>query len=162
MRGGLDEIARYKIRHVFCFLTGIITGAIIGAIGITCLVSYRIDIYHKKIAELETSIQDRDARLEQLEKSMDSRGKLILKDIKVVLDYDEDKLEFDNIALEKHIKDKYKQLVGKEVRNIDIDLVAEVVDKRIFRLDGEEFKLKVTRVIVSETLKLWITVESAG
>jgi len=35
-------------------------------------------------------------------------------------------------------------------------MVGEVVDKRIMRIDDNSYKLKVDKVLVSESLKLWV------
>lgn len=74
-----------------------------------------------------------------------------------LLDYEGD--ELDKIALEKSIQGKYGQLLGKEVGAIDIDLVAEVVDERIMKLEEREYKLKLKKIMLAEVLKIWVEVD---
>jgi len=93
------------------------------------------------------------------EESVNNR-KFVIKSIEINLIYDGD--EIDELALEKHIKDKYNNLLGKEVKNVDIDMVGEVIDKRIMKLEDREFKLKVNKILLSEVLKIWVEVQDGN
>lgn len=126
-----------------------------GAAGLNMLVCYRIDTYHQKIRQLESAIEDRDVRLKKLEESAGSK-KVILKDIKVFLNFEED--DIDRITIEKFIRDKYKGLLGKEVKDIDMEIIEQVVDRRIFKIQDREFRLVVRKVMLTEILQVWIDV----
>ncbi|HBV87107.1 hypothetical protein [Desulfosporosinus sp.] len=147
---------QYKKGLKVCFVSGIIIGIIIGIAGFSVMVSYRMDQLYKKVAYLEQTIQDKNIVLEKFEKNINTWS-LIIKGIEVVLAFDGD--EIDKIQVEKNIKDKYATLLGKEVKKIDPDLIIEVVDKRIFKIDDKEYKLKVDRLILTEIMKIWISVE---
>ncbi|RKD33214.1 hypothetical protein BET03_09585 [Thermohalobacter berrensis] len=147
-----------KKKYLSFFLTlivGNIFGIIIGISIMTTLVSFRIDKYHEKIKYLENVIEDKDTKLKKLEKSINNR-RFILQSIEIILIYDGDDL--DKISLEKNIKEKYKNLLGKEVQKIDIDMVKEIVDQRIIKLDDKIYKLEVTKLVLSNVLKIWIKV----
>lgn len=141
-----------------CFLCGIAVGALAGVAIFSLLVSYRLDRYYQEIRQLELANEEKETRLGRLEESVD-KTKYILKRIEVSLIYEGD--ELDKIALEKSIKDKYCQLLGKEVGSIDADLVAEVVDERIIKLEEREYQLKLKRIILTEVLKIWVEVNQA-
>ena len=66
--------------------------------------------------------------------------------------------ELDEIEMKKHIKEKYLLLLGKKVEDIDADMVSEIIDKRIFKLKEKEYHLNVKKLIITETLKIWIEV----
>lgn len=155
MRGGVDKIKKRAAFAVF-FITGLISGFLLGSAAVSTLASYRIDSYHTKIRELEASVADRDVQLKKLKESI-NKNRFVLKNIEVVLEYDGD--EIDRITIEKHIKDKYNNLLGKEVRNIDTDILMEVVDNRIFKLEEREYRLKLERLVLADVLKLWVSVE---
>ena len=104
---------------------------------------------------MESANDEKETQLRRLEESVD-RTKYLLKKIEVNLIYDGD--ELDKIALEKSIKEKYGQLLGKEVTAIDIDLVAEVVDDRIIKLEEREYQLKLQKIMLAEVLKIWVAV----
>jgi len=142
-------------------MVGIITGILIGISILSIVVSYRMDTHYKEITYLKNTIQDKDARLEKLEKSINTQ-KVILKDIEVILNFGENKDgdEIDKIDIEKTIKEKYSTLLGKEVKNIDTDILIEVVDKRILKIDDKEYKMQVEKLIVTEILQIFIKVET--
>lgn len=138
-----------------CFVSGMILGILAGVAVFSLLVSYRMDQYYQEVRQLELANEEKETRLRKLAESVD-KTKHLLKKIEVILIYEGD--ELDKIALEKSIKAKYEQLLGKEVGAIDIDLVAEVVDERIMKLEGREYKLKLKKIILAEVLKIWVEV----
>lgn len=138
------------------FITGLIWGILIGSLLISILASYRIDKYHKEIIYLENIIIDKDAKLEKIEDIINTQY-IVVEDIEVYLDFLGD--ELDEIEIEKAIKEKYNNLLGKEVKDIDVDLLTEVIDKRIFKIGDEEYRLKVDKIILTEILKLYIKIE---
>jgi hypothetical protein len=141
---------------MICLITGVVIGIVLGVISLTVLVSYRMDMYSERISYLEAVVQDKDARLKKLEESINNT-RFILKDVEVILVYEGDNIE--KIDLEKHIKGKYNALVGKEVKSIDMDMAAAIIDNRIMRLGDQEYKLAVKKVMLSDVLKLWIEVD---
>lgn len=155
MWGGVDKIKK-RSAFVMFLTTGLIAGFLIGIVSVSTLAGYRIDCYYTRIRELESSVEDRNAQLKRLKESI-NKNKFILRDIEIILNYDGD--DIDRITIEKNIKQKYKNLLGKEVRNIDTDIVVEVVDKRIFKIEEREYRLRVDRLVLTEVLKLWIFVE---
>jgi hypothetical protein len=138
-------------KQLLCFSCGMFVGILAGVSVFSLLVSYRMDGYYHKIRELELANEEKETRLQRLEESVD-KTKYILKKVEVFLIYEGD--ELDKIALEKCIKEKYDQLLGKEVGSIDIDLVAEVIDDRIIKLDDKEYRLKLKQIILTEVLKI--------
>lgn len=154
-------MAQLKVKALkfsICFITGLLLGILLGAISLSTMVSYKLDEQYKRIAYLENTIQDKDAKLQKLENSINNRS-MILKDIEIDLDFDGD--EIDKIDIEKAIKEKYISLLGKEVKALDEDLIIEVVDKRIFKIEDREYKLQVSRLILTETLRISVIVEKS-
>lgn len=134
-----------------CFLSGMALGILTGVAAFSLLVSYRLDEYYQEIRRLEVTNEEKETRLRKLEESV-GKTKYLLKKIEVFLIYEGD--ELDKIALEKCIKEKYGQLLGKEVGSIDIDLVAAVIDERIMKLEDREYKLKLKQIILTDVLKI--------
>jgi len=151
-------------KFILCFVTGLICGILIGTLALSILVSSKMDRYYQEVRKLETIIEEKDVKLKKLGKRLEesvNQRKFLLKDVEVVLDFGdgEEEDEIDKMTLEKHIKEKYNHLLGQEVKSIDINIVAEVIDKRIFKIADREYKLKVTRVTLSETLTIWVRVD---
>ena len=152
----MNPLKKKGLKLKSCFIAGIIIGILIGTAAFNVIVSYRMDQFYKRIAYLEQTIQDNNTVLEKFEKNINTWS-LVIKGIEVVLVFDGD--EIDRLHVEKSIKDKYRTLLGKEVKKADPDLIIEVVDKRILKLNDKEYKLKVNKLILTEVLKIWISVE---
>ncbi len=148
-----------KTGYFLIIITGFICGLLTGISGFSLIASTRIDSYKSQIKSLETKLEQRDAQFETLNSKLEEaikNKKLILKDIDISLLYEGD--EFDKITVEKYIKNKFTHLLGNEINNINLDTVSEVIDKRIFIIDDRHYSLTVTRITLSETLKLFIQV----
>ena len=150
-----------KIKKFSCLIvlmTGFICGTVLGCTAVSTLVSYRIDTYIERIKYLESDIEEKNLKLEKYQESINNK-KFILRGIELNIKLSKiNEEEFDSIIVEKSIKEKYKELLGKEVKSIDIDLVAGVIDKRILKVDGKEYQLRVDRILLSDVMKLWVTI----
>lgn len=157
MWSNMGKLRGDNFKYIIYFFTGLIWGILIGSIIITSLISYRMDQHYKEITYLENIILDREAKLEKLEDTINTQY-VVLKDIEVHLDFQGD--ELDKIEIEKSIREKYTTLLGKEVKTIDADILIEVIDKRIFKIDKKEYRLRVDKLILTEILKIHIEVQS--
>ncbi len=146
---------------IICFISGILWGVIIGAVSISMLVSYRMDSFYERIAYLENTITDKDEKLARLEKSINNSN-IILKDIQIELEFGglspEQINQIDNIEIEKTIKEKFRPLLGKEVKGLDPDILLQIIEKRILKFDGAEYQLTVNKLILTDVMKLWVEV----
>lgn len=162
MRGVNDEMRKISFRFFICFITGIIGGILTGCTLMSALVSYRIDNYHEEIILLKTYIEENDAKYSKLKESFDSvnKKKFLVSDIEVFMIYkDDEEDDFDKMQLIKYIKDRYKDLLWKEVKGIDMDLVVKLVDEDVYRIENKNYKLGVDRVLISDVFKIWVTVK---
>jgi len=158
-------MSHFKKKTVYSLftLTGFICGLLAGIISFSLLASSRINSYKSLIKLLETKVEERDVQFETLNSKLEEaikNKKIVLKDINIALLYEGD--EFDKITVEKYIKNKFTHLLGNEITNINLDTVSEVIDKRIFIIDNRHYSLTVTRITLSEKLKLFIKVKSVS
>ena len=157
--GEIKNSSGYKF--LICFITGLIWGTVIGSLGISMLVSYRMDAFYEKIAYLEHTIADKNEKLDKLEKSINNSN-IVLKDISVILEFailSQEKVDkIDNIEIEKAIKEKFNPSLGKEIKNLDADILVQVIDKRILKFNNAEYQLTVNKLVLSDVLKLWVGV----
>jgi hypothetical protein len=142
---------------VTCLAAGTITGFLIGLALMVTIVSSRMEDHYRMNAYLESVISEKDARLEQLEKVINN-GSYVLKGIEIVFTCEEENV--DMLPLDIEIKKKLNTLLGREVKTLDAEMIAEVADKRIMRVEGREYQLFVKKLILGETLRLWIEVEA--
>lgn len=149
---------KHKKRYFTFFSLGLFIGIIMGVVIINFFISYKIDAYIKEIQHLNTIIEEDNVKLKKLKES--NNNKLLVKSINVNIEF-KDKEQEDEIVkidLEKHIKQKFNGLIGKEVDKIDGDILYEAVDKRIMKLYGREYQLRVTSIIISQ--EIMISVET--
>ncbi|MCY6369105.1 hypothetical protein OXH55_00405 [Clostridium ganghwense] len=132
----------------------------LGVIVINLLISYRIDNYMKEIQRLEKVIEEKEFRLERLEEKIDNK-RLMVNDIQIQLKYEDEEENDDivKIALEKHVKDKFKCLLGKEIEKTDGEVLLEIIDNRIMKIGSKEYQLKVKRIMISQVVKFWIEIK---
>ena len=158
-RNNFRNTAGYKF--IICFTTGLLWGTLAGSLGISLLVSHRMEGLYEKMAYLEHTIEDKDEKLDKLEKSINNAN-IVLKDVSVVLEFtnlSEEQLDLlDNIEIEKAIKEKYASSLGKEIRSLDADILLQVIDKRILRFKNADYQLTVNKLVLSDILKLWVSV----
>jgi len=137
------------------FTTGFLCGLLLGIVGHNALISSYVDEYHRQLNTLQAALKDSETRLSELEESMNKRS-FVVKDVKIYLDFEGDALE--RVTLEEVLEDKYRKLIGKEVRSVDVDLLAEVADKRILRLNNKQYQSRIDKLVVSETVQIWLQV----
>lgn len=154
----MARMKRIRQAFIVTFISSGILGMLLGAVLFNALISVRIDKYLEEIVYLKNIIEDKDTRLKKLEESI-NKQKYILSDISINFTTDKDSEEVDKVTLEKYIKDKYTNLIGKEIKDIDIELAAEVIHKRIMKLDGHEYQLEVKRIMLSDILSIWVGVK---
>lgn len=121
------------------------------------LVSYRIENYHQIIKQLESDVADKETRLKKLEESLNKvqqQKEKVLKDIVIELICNED--EIDKIVFIQSIKQKYNILLGKDIDKIDMDIIDQIIDKRIFKVGDKEYQLSVKKIVLTDILQLWI------
>jgi len=137
------------------YISGIVVGIAAGVLLWNLLLSAKIDALYKRNRYLETVIEDYRTKLEKLEQSQQETEQT-LKDIIVEINVDD---EIEKMILQQAVKQKYRVLLGKKTKEIDIDLVIEVVDNRLFRTDKYQYQLHIDRVALSSKLTLWITAD---
>nr|WP_307897645.1 hypothetical protein [Clostridium botulinum] len=127
-----------------------------GVIIINILVSYRVDNYIREIKYLNSIIEEDTIKLEKFEKSKKNRILVKKVEIEVMFLKKNDKNDITKIALEKSIKHKYNNILGKEVELVDGEILSEVIDNRIMKIDDKEYKLKVKKILISSIVKIWV------
>jgi uncharacterized membrane protein (Fun14 family) len=154
----MGKMNKKSAGFMFCFAAGIVWGVLIGAVITAMIVSYRVDLFYEKIAYQESVIEDNKEKLKKLEKSINNSN-IVLKDINIIIEADEELINsINNIEIEKAIKEKFTSSLGKEVKNLDAEILMEVIDKRILKFDEAEYRIDVKKLYLSDTLKIWVEI----
>ena len=147
-----------KLNFFTFFVTGFTIGLIIGASGLSILISTKLEKQYEKIAILENTISDTEIKLKKLEESINKKS-YVLKDVQINVIGENIEDQLDKITVEKTIKQKYSDILGKNVNEIDINLVSEVIDNRVFLLEDGQYLLHVKKVFLCDILSIWVELE---
>lgn len=139
----------------FSYFSGMLMGLIVGIMIWNMLLAGKIDALYTRNLYLETSLEDCKIKLEKAKNAQPEKEQT-LREITVKLQLEN---ELERMILEKAVRQKYEVLIGKKTKEIDLDLVIQVVDKRLFRTDKYQYQLLVDRVSLSSTLTLWLSVK---
>lgn len=150
---------KHQRAYAICLSAGFVLGLLSGAFSILALVSCRVDLYHEQISRLSFELQEKALRLAKLEDTLD-KHKLLVKEVQLELVFTGEQL--DKMSLEQKIKAKLTNLIGKEVKNVDVELIGGMLDQQIVQADGRLYKVSLTKLLISELLKVWLAVEVAG
>lgn len=151
-----------KKRHseFFLFLLlGIIIGGLTGILSMNVLISSSMDQYHKKINELRNMVEEKDVQLEKLNETIHN-SKIIIKGIEIKFESKE--IHDDEIfkqQVEKVIKEKLKIIIGKDLENIDMELLSGIIDKRIINIENKDYMIYLNKMLVGEKIKIWLKVK---
>lgn len=137
------------------YLSGMLIGLVAGILIWNALLAGKMDALYARNLYLETALEDYRMKLEKAKEAQPEKEQT-LKEITVKIQLEN---ELERLILEKAIRQKYEVLLGKKTKDIDLDLVIQVVDKRIFRTDHFQYQLLVERVALSSTLTLWLSVK---
>ncbi|WP_312202675.1 hypothetical protein [Anaerospora hongkongensis] len=146
-------MANRKSYFIF-LLTGFLGGLCAGAILVTAYTGHELDTAYQHIHALQTTLKEKDALLEKLEVSSKKKA-TVIKKIEVDLQLSGDQADKDALMI--HVKEQYYPLFGKEVTNLNPDLLTAVIDNRVIRLEDRDFRLSVRKMVISDTLKIWVT-----
>lgn len=153
------EILYSRIKtSMLLFCGGSLLGITLGISFMTNLYAASLEKYSNKISYLESMIEDRENRLEQLEKTINT-NKYIIKSVEVTVSSDDILGDATTLLFEKKIKEKYKNLIGQPVKEVDVFLVEEVINNRIFKTDLAEYKVQTEKIILSEIIYIWVFVK---
>lgn len=146
----------YSKKALLLFACGFICGLILALSCVAMMISYRIDTYHQKIELLSIRLAEKEIQLEKLSESLNKK-KFILKEIELHFHADIDKN--DEALIKTSIMQKLDNLIGKEVKTIDTELVTQIIDKRIMDTGISQYKLRLVSLVLSDSLKIWINAD---
>lgn len=148
-----------KKGYFYFLIFGMIIGGMGGILAINTLLSYRIDSYIQEITDLKISIEEKNEQVEKLNETLNSR-KYIVKDVEIHLECKEKHIdELLKKDLQKKIKDSVKNVIGKEVRKIDVEMLWVVLEGRVIRIGDFSYTLKIKKLLVSETVMIWVEIK---
>ncbi|AWZ49048.1 hypothetical protein C3495_09595 [Clostridiaceae bacterium 14S0207] len=148
----MDEI---KKKYLIFFVTGCLVGILVSIISFTIFFTHKIEKNYSKIRKMQIVLEEKNKELERIKTSI-KVDKYTVNEIEVKIDFKSKVDEVTTYILEKSIKDKFSSLIGREVNNIDVEMLEKVIDNRIMYVENSKFLLKLKRISVSERIKIFI------
>lgn len=109
--------------------------------------------------QLTNQLADREIKLEKLSESLAKEQAAIIKDLKLTIEFDGNHLIQEEI--EKTARFYLVDLVGKEISDIDGELLYKILDKRIIEVADKRIKIQVKYIIVHETIDIGLSAKPA-
>lgn len=149
------------MRYLALFILGLLLGA-----GLTNLLMARQqEQLHLARSELEQRLVAANEELAQLKENLDRESRLAIVAIEPVIIFSGDRppaVEGRALtqALSQEVQDILAPLKGQDVRHLNPALVPAMIDGRTVKVNGRQFKLKVTLLLISD--KVIVHVQAQG
>lgn len=132
----------------------LVLGFMLGAVSFSLVSGRQMEELYREREELRVSLFETRERLMKLEDMWESRGEEIIREVRIVLETEED--SFIELALKQATQEIVKDLVGEKVQSLNPSLVVRMLDGRKVAAEEREFVLDLEAVVISETLSLFI------
>lgn len=138
----------------------LIIGILLGSILTTLAIGYHLDNLNSANRNLQAELSEKEDQIKTLEDKLSNSNKyLVVNEITIQLELperdfaDQDQLKID---LEEAAKKIVKNIRGKKVKDLDPQVVWNIIDQRNISVSGYSFIFEVRGVMISEKLMYYI------
>ncbi|CEP65994.1 Uncharacterized [Moorella glycerini] len=147
------------------YLAIFILGFLLGASLTNLLLARQQEQLHLARTELEQRLAAASEELVQLKENLDRESRQVIVAVEPVITFSGDRppaVEGRAVtqSLTREIQDILAPLKGQEVRRLNPALVPAMIDGRTVKVNGRQFKLKVTLLLISD--KVIVHVQAHG
>ncbi len=139
-------------KKLFYYFTLFFLGFLFGLVCMNLYQMHALDRLYRIQNQLTNQLMDKEIKLERLNESVKKQNTVVIKDLHITLKFDGNILIKDEI--EKNIQFYLSDLVGRELTNIDGEMIYKVLQKRIIEVDNKQFQLTVEYIIISEKISI--------
>ena len=138
----------------------LLIGILIGSSITTIYLGHKLDNLYIEVQTLEHDLQKAEERAKQLKEDIQQKEEQstpaaqVVKDVEIIVDYQDD--EFTSLYIQEYCEEITKKLLGQEVQNLEPELVFQILDQRIVKLEEKEYRLYVNSLIVAEKISFHI------
>lgn len=144
------------ITRLRLIIASFILGALVGAAALNLVSGRHLDNAELEIRKLRSSLADQNEKTNLLEKKLAVRQKLIVNEIIVSANLND---EFEKLEVEAAAKKLLKVLKGKDLKELDPNLVINIIDKRIVETPEHKYRITVKGTLISERIIMYIDAE---
>ena len=134
-----------------------ILGIILGSSLINLIIGAQLDqlLYEKK--KLVAKVNNQQTKLNKLEQSLAQRKKPVIQNLEIKINNKLDKHSKQNI--EEQLFDLLNSLIGREIADIDTELLATTLENRIITIEDSNYKLNLTWLVIHPTTTISFTIK---
>lgn len=137
-------------------LASFILGALVGAASLNLILGQHLDTAELEIRKLRSGLADQYEKIALLEKKLAVRQNLIVNEIIVNVNLDN---EFEKLEIESTTKKLLKVIKGKDLKELDPNLVINMIDKRVIETPEHKYRLTVKGTLISEKVIMYVDAE---
>ncbi|UMZ74496.1 hypothetical protein [Natranaerofaba carboxydovora] len=133
----------------------LLIGILIGSSITTIYLGHELDNLYIEVQTLEHDLQKAEERAKQLEEDIQKKEEQqgapavqLVKDVDIIIDYQDD--EFTSLYIQEYCEEITKKLLGQEVQSLEPELIFQILDQRIVKLEEKEYRLYVKSLIIAE------------
>ncbi|GAW91282.1 hypothetical protein [Calderihabitans maritimus] len=150
-------------RRFLSLTAAFLLGCILGAVLTSLLIGHQVDKLYFENETLKEALQAANSELEEVKQNLAARKRQVITSIEPHVIFPEDNLssyeqDVFELALGKEIKRMLEPVRGKEVKAIDYILIPEIINNRLLKVEGRNFRLETKMIIVTD--KLIVRVEA--
>ena len=139
-----------KVLSVMGHLALVLLGLLIGIAVTNMLLCHRVDNLLMIQKALEIELQEAYVKIDKMEKAAPKTINPTLKDIELEMIVSE--RDYNTGDAEQYIKELLRDQIGKDLEDIDIEMMYKAIDQRIAQFDGKRYKFKIQYILLSSTL----------
>lgn len=146
------------------YLSIFVLGLLAGALFTTLYMGKELDRLYIELKTLEHDLNRAKERTSRLEKELEEKEEektklehLVVKDVNIVMEYKED--EFTRLYLQEHSEEITKNLIGQNIENLEPELIFQILNERIVKIEEGQFMLNVNSLIISEVITFYLEAE---
>lgn len=134
-------------------------GILIGASVLNLVMGRHLDNAELEIRRLRSDLTEQYEKTALLEKKLSVKQKLIVNEISVYANLDD---EFEKLEVEAAAKKLLKVIKGKNLKELDPNLVVNIIDKRIIETPEHKYRLTVKGTLLSERVIMYIDAQEVS
>ncbi|KAB3531829.1 hypothetical protein [Alkaliphilus serpentinus] len=134
------------------FLSMFLLGFLLGLALMNLFHSHTLDRLYRMQKQLTTQLLDKEIKLERFTQKAIKEDIPLIKDLNILIEFDGNVLIKD--AIERNIRFYLSDLVGREVSEIDGEMIYKIFHNRILQIEGKEMKVTVKYLIINEVITI--------
>ncbi|KAB3537801.1 hypothetical protein F8154_02140 [Alkaliphilus pronyensis] len=142
------------MRRIYSLISIGVIGFLFGVMLMNLFHMHTLDRLYRIQNQLANQVIDKDIKLKGLNASIKESNTLFIKDIEIKLDFEGNLLFKDMI--EENIRFFIADLVGKELSQIDGQMLYKILNSRIIEIEDKNVKLTIKYLIIAETIEISI------